>query len=304
MKIIRGLHNFNNITSGCISTVGNYDGIHLGHLKVLNLIKKKSIETGLPSLVIIFEPHPREFFNKTNSYRLTTNREKLYILSKLKIDYVLIINFNEYFSKITPNEFITKIIIEIIKTKYFIVGNDFLFGANRKGNLDILSNKKCFKFKSVKTLKFFHKKISSSDIRKALLQGNLNYANKLLGYNYFINGKVIHGDHLGRNIGFPTANIYLNSRKLIMNGIYLVKVYGATTQLYLWGLANIGFRPTIFGNKQMLEVYICNFSADIYGKRITIEFYKKIRNEKKFKTIEELKFQIEQDILSIKEWIK
>ena len=300
MQIIRGLHNLKSqFINGCVATIGNYDGVHLGHQKILEIVKKKSVELKLQAVVVIFEPQPEEIFTGDRSMRLTSLREKIILLEQYGIDRVLVLPFNSRFADIAASRFITEILIDSIHVTHLVVGDDFVFGHRREGNFFLLKQAAIagnFQVTEVASFKIDGVRVSSSLIRVALLQGDLDTAAKFLGRPYNVYGRVVRGDRLGRSLGFPTANIHLKRRELPLEGVYMVKVYGLV-QAPLIGVANIGFRPTISGEHKLFEVYILDFSADIYRKRITIEFCKKIRNEKRFDSLAELQLQIEEDVL-------
>ena len=297
MRLIRGLHNLKNkLTKGAVATIGNYDGVHIGHQQILSRLKQKSKELKIPSVVIIFEPQPEEFFTNNKSLRLTSLREKVYLFTKYDIDYTLVLSFNSHFSCMTADYFIQKVLIETINIKYLITGDDFSFGHNRSGDSSLLN-----KFLTVEKIPSFRidgVRVSSSFIRTCLMQGNLKVAAEFLGRSYLISGRVIHGDHFGRKLGFPTANICLAGRDLPLEGVFCVNVYGLEKKPLL-GVANIGFRPTVSGKFRSFEIHIINFNSNIYGKRIEIEFCDKIRDERKFASLEELKLQIKKDIQSL-----
>ena len=299
MQIIRGLHNLKTqFASGCVATIGNYDGVHLGHQKIIEIVKEKSAELKLPAVVVIFEPQPEEFFTGDRSMRLTSLHEKKFLLEKHGINRILVLPFNLRFADITASRFITEILLDSLHVSHLVVGDDFVFGYKREGNFSLLKQASItgnFQVTEVAAFKIDGVRVSSSLIRSALWQGNLDSAAKFLGRPYSICGRVVPGDHIGHKIGFPTANIHLKRRELPLMGIYAVKVYNLA-QTPLFGLANIGFRPTILSKKKLLEVYILDFDANIYGKRIMLEFCKKIRDEKKFNSLAELKAQIEDDV--------
>ncbi|OOH85085.1 riboflavin biosynthesis protein RibF [Pasteurellaceae bacterium 15-036681] len=311
MQLIRGVHNLttkSDLQSGCVLTIGNFDGVHLGHQQILNRLREKSAEFGLPSVVMIFEPQPREFFakkqtNQTAPARLMRLRDKFHYLAKTGVDYLLCIRFNQEFAEQKPEQFIQNLLVEQLKVKYLSVGDDFHFGVKRSGNFETLQQAgKQFNF----TVENSHShclgqnRISSSLIRKELQQDNLELAEKLLGKPYSIRGRVAHGNKLGRTIGFPTANIMLNRLVNPIQGVYAVKV--ETPQGRFNGIANVGNRPTINGTKPLLEVHIFDFAETIYGQAIEVNFLKKIRSEIKFESFEALKEQIEKDRIQAVEY--
>lgn len=306
MQLIRGLYNLKKpFANGCVATIGNYDGVHLGHQQLLIRLKQKSKELKIPAVVIIFEPQPIEFFTGDKSLRLTSLREKIILFAKYEVDVVLVLAFNAHFVGMTAKHFVQKILAEALHVRYLVIGDDFSFGHNREGNYAMLNQyaeSLGLVVESVPSFKIDEVRVSSSFIRTALLQGNLKIAMKFLGRPYQVTGRVIHGKRLGRNLGFPTANIHLVRRELPLEGVYAVRVYDGEGKA-LAGIANIGFRPTVLGQHKSFEVYIFNFNADIYGKRISIEFCEKIRDEQKFSSLEELKLQIKKDIERAKEII-
>ncbi|MDH2997321.1 bifunctional riboflavin kinase/FMN adenylyltransferase [Pasteurellaceae bacterium LFhippo2] len=311
MQLIRGVHNLttkSDLESGCVLTIGNFDGVHLGHQQILNRLCEKSAEFDMPSVVMIFEPQPREFFAKkqTNQIapaRLMRLRDKFHYLAKTGVDYLLCIRFNQAFAEQNPEQFIQNLLVEQLKVKYLSVGDDFHFGVKRSGNFETLQQAgKQFNF----TVENSHShclgqnRISSSLIRKELQQDNLELAEQLLGKPYSIRGRVAHGNKLGRTIGFPTANIMLNRLVNPIQGVYAVKV--ETPQGKFNGIANVGNRPTINGTKPLLEVHIFDFAETIYGQAIEVSFLKKIRSEIKFESFEALKEQIEKDRIQAVEY--
>ena len=307
MQLIRGFYNLPNhsvLTNGCVLSIGNFDGVHLGHQQILARLINKSIELGLPSVVMLFEPQPREFFAKKTGdltacnvpARLMRLRDKLKYLEKSGVDFVLCVRFSERFAKLTAEEFIQDLLVKQLKVRYLSVGDDFRFGAKRAGDYHTLQEAgKTFDFtvEESHTHSFEQDRISSSLIRELLQKDELALVEKLLGKPYSIAGRVAHGNKLGRTIGFPTANIMLNRLVVPIHGVYAVKVETKTGTYQ--GIANIGNRPTINGTKPLLEVHIFDFNRAIYGEAIEVSFIKKIRNEVKFANFEALKQQIQRD---------
>lgn len=307
MQLIRGFYNLPNhsvLTNGCVLSIGNFDGVHLGHQQILARLINKSIELGLPSVVMLFEPQPREFFAKKVDdltacnvpARLMRLRDKLKYLEKSGIDFVLCVRFSERFAKLTAEEFIQDLLVKQLKVRYLSVGDDFRFGAKRAGDYHTLQEAgKTFDFtvEESHTHSFEQDRISSSLIRELLQKDKLALVEKLLGKPYSIAGRVAHGNKLGRTIGFPTANIMLNRLVVPIHGVYIVSVETKTGTYQ--GIANVGNRPTINGTKPLLEVHIFDFNRSIYGEAIEVRFIKKLRNEVKFSNFEALKQQIEKD---------
>ena len=279
-------------------TIGNYDGIHLGHQAILKKLISESRSNNILSSVMTFEPHPREFFSpKLAPKRIISLREKLEYFDELKIDQVFIVNFNDKFSRKSYLDFI-EILKKNIQAKKIIIGNDFRFGKQREGNIDKLIDNSvdvCVMNK----IEYKGERVSSTIIRDSLAAGDLKRAAMLLGRSYSISGKVVHGDKRGREIGFPTANIHMFHNRPPLKGVFAVKLNN------MYGVANLGVRPTIAGfSKLNLEVHLFNFSKNIYGKHAHVTFLKKIRDEKKFENIDALKKQIQIDIDNVKKFFK
>ena len=279
-------------------TIGNYDGIHLGHQAILKKLIRESKSNNILSSVMTFEPHPREFFSpKLAPTRIISLREKLEYFDELKIDQVSIVNFNDEFSRKSYLDFI-EILKKNIQAKKIIIGNDFRFGKQREGNIDKLIDNSidvCVMNK----IEYKGERVSSTIIRDSLAAGDLKRAAMLLGRSYSISGKVVHGDKRGREIGFPTANIHMFHNRPPLKGVFAVKLNN------MYGVANLGVRPTIAGfSKLNLEVHLFNFSKNIYGKHAHVTFLKKIRDEKKFENIDALKKQIQIDIDNVKKFFK
>ena len=279
-------------------TIGNYDGIHLGHQAILKKLISESKSNNILSSVMTFEPHPREFFSPKHApKRIISLREKLEYFDELKIDQVFIVNFNDEFSRKSYLDFI-EILKKNIQAKKIIIGNDFRFGKQREGNIDKLIDNSvdvCVMNK----IEYKGERVSSTIIRDSLAAGDLKRAAMLLGRSYSISGKVVHGDKRGREIGFPTANIHMFHNRPPLKGVFAVKLNN------MYGVANLGVRPTIAGfSKLNLEVHLFNFSKNIYGKHAHVTFLKKIRDEKKFENIDALKKQIQIDIDNVKKFFK
>ena len=281
-----------------VIAVGNFDGLHLGHQKVLKEAKIMAKKLKLPFGAMTFEPMPVMFFNKKiKNHRINSLNQKKNGFKKLKLDFLIIIKFNKKFSYLTAEKFIENIIYKKINCKYMYISRNFKFGFKRKGNLKTLKffeNK--FNYKSIITKPYKKNKkiISSTIIRKKITSGKINEANKLLGRKWSIEGKVIAGEKRGRKIGFPTCNLKLNNYVIPQPGVYAVKVNG--NNFAKKGIANIGFRPTFNGQSLLLETNIFGINKNLYNKVIDVHFKKFIRKEKKFQNIEELKKQIKIDI--------
>ncbi|EPE37303.1 riboflavin biosynthesis protein ribF [Candidatus Photodesmus katoptron] len=305
MELIRGIKNIKVQHKSCVLTIGNFDGVHLGHRYVLNQLVKHAKILNLPSIVMIFEPQPLEFFSENQSpARLTRFRDKFIQLSKFGLDYVLCIHFNKYFANLSAESFILDFLVSRLDVKLLILGDDFCFGRDRMGNFSMLKKageNHAFQVISTKSFHFKYSRISSTSIRSALAHGKLSQASQMLGRKYSISGRVSHGQKLGRTIGFPTANIPLKRFVVPISGVYVVHVLGLRKQS-VNGVANIGNRPTINALSRQLEVHIFDFYDDFYGNYLEVFFLHKIRNEQKFSSFKLLKKQIELDAKLARSW--
>ena len=294
--------NLNHKHHNGVIAIGNFDGLHLGHQKVINEAKRKAKINKLPFGVMTFEPIPVMFFNqKLKNHRINSLEQKKIFLKKLKIDFLIIIKFNKNFSTLSAEKFIKKIIYEKTKCRYLYVSRNFKFGYKRQGNIKTLRKfEKLFDYKRVVTTSYKKKKriISSTKIRQNISAGKIEEANKLLGRNWSIEGKVIKGQKRGRQIGFPTCNLKLRNYIIPKLGVYAVRV--SNKNFNKNGIANIGYRPTFNGQSLLLETNIFGFKKNLYNKVINISFKKFIRPEKKFKNLEYLKKQIKLDIKQAK----
>ena len=287
-----------------IILIGNFDGVHLGHQKLFDSAKKYKKKENLKIGVVTFDPIPKMFFNKKlKNYRISNLNQKLSIFKKLKVDFVINKKFDKKFSKIKCNKFISEIIYKKLNPKIIFVSNNFRFGNKREGDvklLKLLEKKYNYKIINPPTLKKKNKTISSTLIRKLLTDGKLNLANNYLNRNWSIEGVVKKGRNMGKKIGFPTCNIDIENYVIARPGVYAVKVNILNSNKILKGIANLGYRPTFNQKKILLEVNIFNFSRNLYNKKLTVEFIKFIRSEKKFKGIDQLKKQIKLDLKSAK----
>lgn len=298
MQLIRGWKNIPPNFSGCALTIGNFDGVHLGHQAILLHLRAKADELGLPMAVLLFEPQPREFFQGQNApARLMRLRDKFELFSQFGVDYLICIRFNQAFSTQRAEQFILNGLVNKLHVKFLSIGDDFRFGAERQGDFAMLQQfGKQYGFTVEDNHSFCQNalRVSSTAIRQALADGNLTQAEQLLGHPYSIIGKVIHGNKLGRTIGFPTANIRLQRQVNPIQGVYAVKVQLPTGEL-VNGVANVGKRPTVNGIKQLLEVHLFDFERHLYGQNLSVIFCHKLRDEMKFPSLEALKAQIAQD---------
>ncbi|MEY4541222.1 MAG: hypothetical protein RLZZ306_2979 [Bacteroidota bacterium] len=304
MNVYYGIQEFKKLENAVV-TSGTFDGVHLGHQKIIQRLNEVAKLTDGQSVVISFYPHPRSVISPDNQVvkLLSTLDEKIELLEKSGVNHLLIIPFTREFSELSSEEFIQKILIQAIGTKTLVIGYDHRFGKNREGGFDYLKlNKEKYGFdiEEISRQDIENVAVSSSKIRRALHEGDVPSAEHFLGRNYSLSGIIVKGKQLGRTIGFPTANIQVREiAKLIpSDGVYAVKVYYKNRSF--GGMLNIGNRPTVDGTFQTVEVNIFDFDQEIYGENLTVEFLQKIRNEKKFNGLEELKAQIAKDKITCK----
>jgi len=310
VKKIKFYNNFKilNIHKNSILLVGNFDGLHLGHQKLFNLAKEYKKKFNLKIGVVTFEPIPKMYFNtKLINFRISSISQKIKILEKFGLDFLITKKFDKKFSNMKSHNFIKDVLYKKLNAKYIFVSNNFRFGNKRKGNVnELINNEKNYKYKIIKPkpLKLKNKIISSTLIRKLLSNGKIELVNKLLKRNWSIDGKVEKGRQLGKEIGFPTCNIEIKDYVLAKPGVYAVKIYRKNKSFPLKGIANLGYRPTFNQKKILLEVHIFNFHGNLYNKYLTIELINFIRKEKKFKNINQLKKQINLDLKIAKKKLK
>ncbi|MDH5324205.1 MAG: bifunctional riboflavin kinase/FAD synthetase [Gammaproteobacteria bacterium] len=301
MELIRGLHNLREQHRHCVATIGNFDGVHLGHQAVIDQCLEKAVQLGLPCVVISFEPQPQEFFRKDQAPpRLTRLREKLQALKPHHLDRVLCLRFDDHLAGLSAAEFVDTVLVQGLDVKYLVVGDDFRFGKDRSGDFAFLqSSGAAAGFEVCNTRSFLRdgERVSSTRIRQALEQGDFMLAQQLLGRPYGMCGRVAHGDKRGRTIGFPTANIYLHRCNTPVLGVYAVLMTGLGGEARQ-GVANIGNRPTVDGQRTLLEVHLFDFDAEIYGVYVEVLFIQKIRSEQRFESFEALKQQIHKDAVA------
>ena len=306
VKKLKFYNNFkvSNAHKQSILLIGNFDGLHLGHQKLFNLAKKYKKKFKLKIGVITFEPMPKMYFNKNlKNFRILSIDQKIKILEKLDVDFLITKKFNKQFSKIKSQNFIKEILYKKLKAKYIFVSNNFRFGNKREGDVnELIRNEKNYNYKIIKPKPFKLKNtvISSTLIRELLSNGKIEFVNRLLSRNWSIESKVEKGRQLGKKIGFPTCNLNIKNYVIAKTGVYAVKIYQENKNFSLKGIANLGYRPTFNQKKILLEVYIFNFSGNLYNKHLTIEFINFIRKEKKFKNINQLRKQINLDLKSAK----
>ena len=297
MQLVRGIYNIQPKDHGCVLTIGNFDGVHKGHQRVISALVSKAKALNCVAAVLVFEPQPQELFAPDKApARLCRLRDKYALLAKLGVQRLICVNFNLKFANQNAEQFIEHLLVEKLGIKHLIVGDDFHFGKNRTGDFTMLSQAgKAYGFdvSDTASCKMANCRISSTAIREALEQDNLIDVENMLGRPYSIIGKVFHGDKRGRQLGFPTANVLLKRRKPPLDGVFAVKV--KTNNGLYNGVANIGARPTINGIRQQLEVHIFNFNDDLYGQCIEVVIKKKLRQVMKFEGLNELTAQIKLD---------
>jgi riboflavin kinase/FMN adenylyltransferase len=303
MHVIRGLHNCQNKHQHSVITIGNFDGLHLGHQKMLEQLSAEAKRLNTHRCLMTFEPLPREYFSraKTGTARLTSRIEKMRTLNNFESDiqpeYLLFLNFNQSLASMSANDFIEKILVDKLKIKYVIVGDDFRFGCDRQGDFSLLKKygeTHQFSVINIDSQRIEQQRISSTLIRQLLADDQLELTDKMLGRPYTICGHVSHGDKRGRTIGFPTANIHLRRTETPLSGVYSVTMH-SQKHGNIAGIANLGRRPTVDGQRVQLEVHLFDFEQDIYGEQVCVSFQKKIRDEKKFDSFDDLKKQIHID---------
>ena len=284
-------------------TIGNFDGVHRGHQLVIRQLRRVAAAVGLPTVVIIFEPQPIEFFAPDKApKRLARFRDKIAYLKAQHIDYLLCLHFDADLAALSAEEFVQRILIDSLQTRHLVIGDDFHFGHQRQGNFSFLqqnSERFGFRVDETETLMQDGDRVSSTRVRDCIQQEDFKRAAELLGRPYSLSGRIAHGQKLGRQLGYPTINIKMGDKTLIVKGIFAVQVKGIDNQA-LRGVASIGTRPTVNGVDTILEVYILDFNRDVYGYRVEVEFLHKIRDEEKFDSLDELTAHIAQDTAKAK----
>jgi len=297
MQVFRGIPERSD--HGCVLTIGNFDGVHRGHQTLLAKLTAKAQATGLPSAVLTFEPHPREYFAHENRpIRLTSLREKIQRIADQGVDRLYIGRFNTRFAALTAEQFIEDILIRGLCARQLMIGDDFRFGKGRRGDFAMLQaagSEAGFTVEAMHTLVHEGERVSSSAVREALADGDMPHAARLLGRPYSISGRVMHGDKIGRTIGFPTANIQLKHRSPPLMGIYTVSVEGLAERPWP-GVASVGVRPTINDvGRPTLEVHLFDWNTECYGAHLKVNFLAKQRDEERYDTLEALTAQIARD---------
>ena len=307
MILIRDSYNVQAQHRPSVVSIGNFDGVHLGHVRLLALLKEKAQALGAKATAMTFEPHPHEFFSPQNAPpRLSRWRDKLEKLSDAGVDQVFSLRFNESLSQTSAEDFVRKYLVEGIGVRHVVIGDDFRFGRKRAGDVHALrklGEQWNFSISTVDTYLIGDERVSSTRIRDVLKQDDFDTARSLLGYPYAIHGKIAHGDKRGRTIGFPTANIILPHDNIPVWGVYAVLMQFPDSEPKP-GVANVGVRPTVGGDRVLLETHLFDFSEDIYGERVRVEFKSKIRDEQRFDSFDALKAQIDKDAAAARSWFE
>lgn len=322
MKLVRGLHNLGtqkiiaqqagselsslSLVRGCVATIGNFDGVHVGHQVIIEQVRDSAAKLGVPSVVVVFEPQPQEYFKvDTAPARLMRFREKLVAIKALNVDYLLCLKFNDRLHEMSARQFIDQVLVNGLNIKHLVIGDDFRFGNDRVGDFALLSHvgqalqkgsqEQGYTVEKTRTVEVDAERVSSTRVRNALDSNNFDLVECLLGHPFTITGCIVHGRKLGRQLGVPTANVSLGRKNLVLNGVYAVE---ATLEsgICKQGVANIGVRPTVDGIQPSLEVHLFDFDGSIYGEHLQVVFKRRIRDEKKFAGIDALKAQILKDI--------
>jgi len=314
MRLIRGLTNLkllsrradSPLAQGCVATIGNFDGVHLGHKTIIDQVLSKARELGVPSVVMVFEPQPREFFQGDKAPpRLMGFRQKFEALLGEGVDIVLCLRFNQAFRSYSAMGFIEDVLIEGLGVRHLVVGDDFRFGCDRAGDFDLLQKvgqDAGFTVENTRTVTRHGERVSSTSVRDQLTVNGLEKAEALLGHPYRIRGRVVYGRQLGRQIGAPTANILLH-RLPALRGVYVVSATLDDGRVYD-GVANIGVRPTVDGKRPSLEVHLFDFAGTLYGQHLEVVFRHGLRDEEKFDSVEALKDQIARDMDNARAWLR
>lgn len=305
MLILRGLYSPD--SRPVALTIGNFDGVHLGHQALLNQLLTGGKARGLPAAVVIFEPHPREFFTPLQApARLTSLREKLELFSGLGVDRVHVCRFNAQFARMSAADFIN-VLYQKLSARFVLIGDDFRFGSGRSGDFALLEKigaTQGFEVQAVLSVKHDGVRISSTAVRAALAAGQLRAAQRYLGRHYSISGRVVHGDGMGKKIGYPTANIRIKPVRPPLSGIYVVNVHVEGLGV-LQGVASLGVRPTVKHDAQpVLEAHLFEFSQQIYGRHLRVEFLQKLRDEEKYPDVAALTRQIATDVGQARKWFE
>lgn len=298
MQLIRGLKNWSDLP-GTVVTIGNFDGVHLGHQSMFASTVAKARELDLPATVISFEPLPHEYFAPQNApLRLHGLRDKVNSIASALADRLLLLHFDQQLASLKAEDFVTQILVDKLHMRHLVVGDDFRFGHQRSGNFQTLQKLAAtsdFSVEQSQTCVHEHERVSSTRVRAALQAGDLSLAKMLLGRSYRISGRVVHGEKVGRQLGFPTANVFLGKHNPPLRGVFAVSATHSESGQQYPAVANLGERPTIGGRRLLLEVHALDASPEWYGDHLAIDFIQQLREEKRFDSLDELKAQIARD---------
>ena len=304
MELIRGPHNLRTRHRGCAATIGNFDGLHLGHQAVIRGLLERARGLDVPALVMCFEPTPREYFAPGQAPpRLTRFREKAELLACLQVDRFLCIPFDARMADTPPEAFIEDLLVEKLDLRHLVVGDDFRFGRNRAGDFALLAEagvRRGFDVVSTPSFTMDGERVSSTRIRAALAAGDLVTAKRLLGRAYSMSGRVIEGQRLGRTLGYPTANLRLGRRVSPLHGIFAIRVLGVDEAPWP-GVASLGTRPTVDGGEMLLEAHLFDYDGNLYGRHLRVEFVARLREERRFDSLAALTAQMHQDAAGARE---
>ena len=295
-------------TSSRVLAIGNFDGLHLGHRALLERLTTHARRLGLPPAVMTFEPHPRELFTPDQApARLTSLREKLALLESCGVEEIYLLHFSRKLAGLTAEDFIANVLVKGLAVQHLIIGDDFRFGKGRAGDFGMLQaagQRLGFGVEAMHTIEHEGERVSSTAVRAALGAGDLEHAARLLGRPYSISGRVIHGEKIGRKLGYPTANIQLKRKRVALTGVFAVTVSGLDKR-HLPGAASLGVRPTLgLGLRPVLEVHLLDFDREVYGSHLTVHFLHKLRDEAKFDSLETLTAQIDRDVAAIRNYFE
>jgi riboflavin kinase/FMN adenylyltransferase len=298
MELVRGRQNISRRHQGCVLTVGNYDGVHLGHQKMIGVLKSRAAELRAAATVLVFEPSSKEFMDPAGAPpRLTRWREKFLALAAQGIDRLVTLRFDEYMRAMTPQDFVDELLIDGLGTRHMVVGDDFRYGCNAGGTIESLraaGAARGFGVEQIAPFVLDGVRVSSTAVRERLSRSDYAGAARLLGRPYRMLGRVVHGTELGRTLGFPTANLPLMRRKSPLKGVLAVRVFGIEPKP-LNGVASLGTRPTVDGTDMLLEVHVFDFVGDLYGREMEVEFVAKLRDEARFDSLDALIVQMKID---------
>jgi riboflavin kinase/FMN adenylyltransferase len=308
VKVYHSIKDFTEKDQCTILTIGTFDGVHLGHQKIIERLNRIKAEEKGKTAILTFFPHPRRILNHNNEIKMLTSiDEKISLLDKLGLDFLIIEPFTREFSDVPAHNFVSDLLVDQLKIKVLVIGYDHRFGKNREGDFEQLKEYgKIYNFKleKIPVQDFDNVAISSTKIRKALETGDIEKANHYLGYSYFLTGEVIKGQGLGKKLNYPTINIHIKEDYKLTpkTGVYIVM--SLIDHKTVYGIMNIGYRPTLNGKHQTIEVHLLDFTGDLYGKQVRIEMIKRLRDEQKFESVEALIGQIKKDELFAREWLK